>query len=370
MVVKLNPGIGSIPAGKWVSHGLVAILALAFGFVVVMILVWGMPDRDSLPKRASLNATTDPEGVVGGITETGDQLLAGNEDGTAAAGGATGSSGEDPGAEVEAERRLAEIRRRQDEAQRRLEELEFQAQHAPLGQSLYGLAPAAKGRTEMAVSPPAEDLVLSEGGPSMVAQPGSPGQDPDDDDFQDELLLAGTVIPVSTITAIDSGLPGIVRAQVTAPVRDSATGTRVLVPPGAMLVGTWADNPDVHAERLHVYWRKLQMPDGESFELDDTPSADLAGVSGISGARKTRFWRTFGAAFAISLVTNLASREQVDDNPIEDALKRAAGNTAQTVTERLLERDLNATPVFRIAAGTHLNVVLEQDLRLPPWTSR
>ena len=134
MAVKLNPGIGSIPAGKWVSHGLVAILALAFGFVVVMILVWGMPDRDSLPKRASLNATTDPEGVVGGITETGDQLLAGNEDGTAAASGPTGSSGEDPGAEVEAERRLAEIRRRQDEAQRRLEELEFQAQHAPLGQ--------------------------------------------------------------------------------------------------------------------------------------------------------------------------------------------------------------------------------------------
>ena len=369
MVVKFNLGIGGTPIGKWVSHGHLAVLALATIFVAVMLLVWGIPGRDnSRPPRASLDATTDPEGAVDGITETGDQIIEGKEDGTAAASGPAGSSGEDH--DAEAERRLAEIRQRQEEAQRRLDELEFQAQHAPLGQSLYGLAPAAKGRTEMAVSPPAEDLVLSEGGPSMVAQPGSPGQDPDDDDFQDELLLAGTVIPVSTITAIDSGLPGIVRAQVTAPVRDSGTGMHVLVPPGAMLVGTWADNPDVHAERLHVYWRKLQMPNGESFELDDTPSADLAGVSGISGARKTRFWRTLGAAFAISLVTNLASREQVDDNPIEDALKRAAGNTAQTATERLLERDLNATPVFRIAAGTHLNVVLEQDLRLPPWTSR
>ena len=370
MVVKLNPGIGNILAGKWVSHSLVAILALAFGFVAVMLLVWGMPDRDSLPKRANLNATTDPEGVVGGITETGDQLLAGIEDGTSMASGPTGSSGEDPGAEVEAERRLAEIRRRQDEAQRRLKELEFQAQHAPLGQSLYGLTPAAKAGPEETASLPAEDLALSEGDPSMPAPPDPPGREPDDNDSHDELLLAGTVIPVSTITAIDSGLPGIVRAQVTAQVRDSATGTRVLIPPGAMLVGTWADNPDVHAERLHVYWRKLQMPDGESFELDDTHSADLAGISGVSGTRKTRFWRTLGSAFAISLVTNLAAREQVSGNPVEDALKRAAGNTAQTVTERLLERDLNATPVFRIAAGTHLNVVLEQDLRLPPWTSR
>ena len=69
-------------------------------------------------------------------------------------------------------------------------------------------------------------------------------------------------------------------------------------------------------------------------------------------------------------MTNLAAHEQEGDSPVEDALRRAAGNTAQTVTERLLERDLNAAPVFRIAAGTHLNVVLEQDLRLPVWAPR
>ena len=104
--------------------------------------------------------------------------------------------------------------------------------------------------------------------------------------------------------------------------------------------------------------------------MNDTPSADLSGIAGVSGARKSRFWRTLGAAFAISLVTNLATRERTSDNQMADALKRAASTTAQTVTERMVERDLNATPVFRIAAGTHLNVVLEQDLRLPPWTGR
>ena len=97
--------------------------------------------------------------------------------------------------------------------------------------------------------------------------------------------------------------------------------------------------------------------------MDDTASADLSGIAGVADARKSRFWRTLGAAFAISLVTNLATRKQTIDNQVEDALKRAAGNTAQGVTERMLERDLNATPVFQIAAGTRLNVVLEQEFR-------
>ena len=123
----------------------------------------------------------------------------------------------------------------------------------------------------------------------MRAPPDPPGQDPVDERILGtRLLLAGTVIPATTITAIDSGLPGIVRAQVTAPVRDSATGTRVLIPPGAMLVGTWADNPDVHAERLHVYWRQLQLPNGESFELEDTPSAGLTGIAGVGGESARR----------------------------------------------------------------------------------
>src|SRR5206468_4447697 len=44
------------------------------------------------------------------------------------------------------------------------------------------------------------------------------------------MLTAGTVIPASLITGLDSDLPGMVLAQVTENVRDSATGRTVLVP--------------------------------------------------------------------------------------------------------------------------------------------
>ena len=366
MALKLSLGSGGIPVGKWVTHGFLGLVALAIVFAAIMLIVSSILGRDVGRIQGDGIETKTDQDAVEEITETGDKLLEGKKVTSTPPGLPGGSTEEDPEAAAKAERRLAEIRQRQEEKQRRLEELEFQAQHAPLGQGLYGLTPAAEIEPEEDVSPPAEALLPSEKNLSLPEPLPSTGSDPD----TDELLLAGTVIPATTISAIDSGLPGIVRAQVSAPVRDSATGTRVLIPPGAFLIGTWADNPDVHAQRLHVYWRKLQMPNGESFELDDTPSADLTGIAGVSGARKSRFWRTLGSAFAISLVTNLAAREQVDDNPLEDALKRAAGTTAQTVTERMLERDLNAPPVFRIAAGTRLNVVLEHDLRLPPWTGR
>ncbi|HEY1145445.1 MAG TPA: TrbI/VirB10 family protein, partial [Allosphingosinicella sp.] len=51
------------------------------------------------------------------------------------------------------------------------------------------------------------------------------------------MLSAGTVIPASLITGLNSDLPGMVLAQVTENVRDTATGATILVPQGARLFG-------------------------------------------------------------------------------------------------------------------------------------
>ena len=52
-------------------------------------------------------------------------------------------------------------------------------------------------------------------------------------------LAAGTVIAGSLITDIRSDLPGLVTAQVTENVFDSATGRILLVPQGARLIGKY-----------------------------------------------------------------------------------------------------------------------------------
>ena len=336
--------------------------------VAAVFLGWsawkGMPGARTERIPGSDIETSTNQDTAKAITEAGDKFIEQNQD-NGQPGQEQDLAGTKTAEDPEAARELAEIRRRIEEERQQLAELARQAEYAPLGQSLHALTatspdPAPPDATEE----PTDPLSGSISAPSP-ALPEAP--DLDETPAEEKSLLAGTVIPVSLITAIDSGLPGLARAQVTAPVRDSMSGTRVLIPAGSLLIGSYGDNANVHAERLFVYWRTLQKPDGSTVQLADAPAADLSGIAGIEGQRRSRFWRTLGAAFAINLVTNLTAREDSSDNQLAKALNRAASDTAQTVTERMLDRDLNASPTFQIPAGTRMNVVLEQDLWLPPY---
>jgi type IV secretion system protein VirB10 len=81
-------------------------------------------------------------------------------------------------------------------------------------------------------------------------------------------LSAGTVIPASLITGLNSDLPGTVLAQVTENVVDSATGRTVLVPQGAKLVGSYDSVVAYGQRRALVVWQRILLPDGSSIELD------------------------------------------------------------------------------------------------------
>ena len=345
--------------------------AMAVGVVVAAVFLgwwaWkGLPGGQTARMPGSDIDTATNQETASAITETGNNLLGQNQ-GNGQPGQKQGLEEKKTVEDPEAARELEEIRRRIEEERQQLAELARQAEYAPLGQSLHALT-AAGPDTAPPDATGESPVPLSSS--SNVSSPTLPdAHEPDETPKKEEILLAGTVIPVSLITTIDSGLPGLARAQVTAPVRDSVSGTRVLIPPGSLLIGTYSDNANVHAERLFVYWRALQRPDGSTVQLADAPAADPSGIAGIEGQRKSQFWRTLGAAFAINLITNLATREDSNENQLAKVLNRAAGDTAQTVAERMLERDLNASPTFRIPAGTRMNVVLEQDLWLAPFNA-
>lgn len=355
---------GGVDRKVLANTGVAALVVVAAAF-----LGWwawkGLPgDQAGRMQGSDIGTATDQE-TAKAIAETGDKIIGQNQD-NGQPGQEQGQEGTTTAEDPDAARELAEIRRRIEEERQQQAELARQAEYAPLGQSLHALT-AASPDTEPPDAPGETAVPLSGSGVPSPTLPDA--HEPDETATEEEVLLAGTVIPVSLITTIDSGLPGLARAQVTAPVRDSLSGTRILIPPGSLLIGTYSDNANVHAERLFVYWRALQRPDGSTVQLADAPAADPSGIAGIEGQKKARFWRTLGAAFAINLVTNLATREDADENQLAKALNRAAGDTAQTVTERMLERDLNASPTFRIPAGTRMNVVLEQDLWLAPYES-
>ena len=96
-------------------------------------------------------------------------------------------------------------------------------------------------------------------------------------------LDAGTVIPVRLLTGIDTSVEGQVMAQVLADVYDTATGTKLLIPQGSQLIGSY-DKKSVGNGRVPVTFRQLTLPDGGSWTISESMVAvDGVGYTGIAG---------------------------------------------------------------------------------------
>jgi type IV secretion system protein VirB10 len=70
-------------------------------------------------------------------------------------------------------------------------------------------------------------------------------------------LSAGSVISASLITGLRSDLPGLVTAQVTENIYDSATGRILLIPQGARLIGSYDSVVAFGQKRALVVWQRI-----------------------------------------------------------------------------------------------------------------
>ncbi|MCW3796884.1 type VI secretion protein [Sphingomonas sp. BN140010] len=110
----------------------------------------------------------------------------------------------------------------------------------------------------------------------------------------------GTLIPAVLETAINSDLPGYVRAVVSQDVR-SFDGSRVLIPRSSRLVGQYKSGLAAGQSRAYVLWSRLIRPDGVSVAIA-SPGTDEAGQSGLAGEVDSHFFKRFGSALLLSVV--------------------------------------------------------------------
>ena len=96
-------------------------------------------------------------------------------------------------------------------------------------------------------------------------------------------LGAGTVIAVRLLTGINTDVEGQVMVQVLSDIYDSATGTKLLIPQGSRLTGTY-EKKAVNNGRVPVTFNQLILPDGGSWTISEKMVAiDGAGYTGIAG---------------------------------------------------------------------------------------
>jgi type IV secretion system protein VirB10 len=163
-------------------------------------------------------------------------------------------------------------------------------------------------------------------------------------------ITQGTLISAVLETALDSDLPGYVRALVTENVR-SFDGSKVLIPRYSRLIGQYKSGLATGQKRAYVVWTRLLRPDGVSVALG-SPGIDFAGQSGLTGKVYNHYLQRYGPAVVLSVLSGLATDSG-------NSVVVATGNSASSVAA---QHDTQIPPTIKVPVGSPIRVFMARDL--------
>ena len=178
-------------------------------------------------------------------------------------------------------------------------------------------------------------------------------------------VMAGTLIPASLVTGINSDLPGTIVAQVTQPVFDTVTGQHLLIPQGSRLIGRYQSEVSSGQDRALVTWDRIMFPDGSSIVIS-APGADAQGFAGLSDRTDHHWGRVFAAAGLATILGIGAELGADGDGDIERAIRRGTTDTINQAGQRVVDRNLGIQPTIKVRPGWPVRVVVTRDLILRP----
>ncbi len=169
------------------------------------------------------------------------------------------------------------------------------------------------------------------------------------------LLSAGTVIPCTLQTAINSTQAGFVNCVINHDVY-SENGRIVLLDKGTKVLGQYSGGITQGQARLFVLWTRALTPRGVAIDLG-SPAADSLGRAGLPGGVDTQFWARFGMGLVISVLedaSNIASRAVAGEGTYST---QVPGNTAQTV----LNQTMQIKPILKKNQGDTAAIFVAKD---------
>lgn len=184
-------------------------------------------------------------------------------------------------------------------------------------------------------------------------------------------VTQGTMIQAVLETAIDSTLQGPIRGVVTTDVV-SYDGSRVLIPRGSKLIGTYSADVDTGQSRLLVAWERIIMPDNQSVRISSF-GGDALGRSGTTGKVNSHFLKRFGSAALISTISAIPgiiedrSRDEGGITISTGGTNDAATGVADALggaTDAAIGKYINMPPTITVAQGTRVSVMVDRDLEI------
>jgi type IV secretion system protein VirB10 len=181
------------------------------------------------------------------------------------------------------------------------------------------------------------------------------------------MLAAGTVIPASLLTGLDSDLPGVVLAQVSENVRDSVTGRAILIPQGTRLVGRYDSGVRYGQKRAFVIWERIVFPDGCSLRVDNLPASDASGLAGLTDRVDGHSWQLIKGLILSSLLGVGSQLSLGGGRGLARAIRESFQQNGSQAGQEIIGKDLSVQPTIKVRAGWPVRVIVSDNLVLRPW---
>ncbi len=201
----------------------------------------------------------------------------------------------------------------------------------------------------------------------------------------DFLVAQGKVITAVLETAINTDLPGTLRAIVSRDVY-AESGRSVLVPKGSRIIGSYDNNITFGQKRVLITWHRIIMPDGLDI-IVDSPGVDPLGRSGVRGLVDNKYYELFKNSILLSTIsiggsailggssasssintttTNSGggSTTSQTGSPTDFAILGSVQDL-QSIAKKITQNSLDAQPTITIDQGTLINIFVNRDLVFP-----
>ena len=183
-------------------------------------------------------------------------------------------------------------------------------------------------------------------------------------------VKAGTIIPLTLETAINSDLPGEITAVVKTDIYDSKTGNILLIPAGSRVIGRYSSDVSFGQERVQAVINRITLPNQKSINIGTMNLVDKLGASGVSDKIDTKLGKVFTSVI-MSAILGVGAGAVKEDNDDSDEWKNDAidggGTQAINVGNAYANKVLNVQPSLKIRNGYTVGLFVNKDLLLEPY---
>ena len=179
-----------------------------------------------------------------------------------------------------------------------------------------------------------------------------------------ETIAAGEMIHAVLESAINSAVPGPVRAIVSRPVY-SYSGNHLMIPRGSRLIGKYASALNDSQSRIYIIWNTLILPSGTLVNLNSATTDSLGRSGQAADNVNHHFFSRFGSSVLLSILgaaTALPDNSSITSSSPRATYMSSISQSFQQSSSDSLERNLSARPTMSSYQGAKINIFAAHNL--------